>query len=479
VPSLAQDLYARWRQSVRPPQSFADGGEAVPERWLQQIWRHQRIRRDDLATTDGRRVQVIHPGFWNRGAGPDFQYAIIRIGDAPPVTGSIEIDVVPTGWRHHGHDRNPAFGGVVLHVVWSGDPITGSPPALRLENVLEAPLATLGCWLDEEAPDLFPDSTAGKCAAPLRDLQTPAVVELLRQASLARLARKSSEFALRAKSCGWERALWSGVFTALGYRLNVWPMRRIAEALAIDGVAGDADAVVWEARLLGVAGMLETGVSPSARLAPHVRTLWDAWWRERDRLLGEILPAAAWMLTAIRPANHPQRRLALAARWISKGRLIPALESWIAADLSPPASCERLFHDIAPADDSFWSRHWTLRSPENKRAGPLLGMSRFTDLAMNVFLPWLHARATSGTETRLAARIEARYAAWPEGDDNSVLKLARQRLFGPAAKTVPRTAAAQQGLLQIARDFCARSDAICTACRFPALVGSLKQSTTD
>lgn len=447
----------------------------IPERWLQQIWRHQRIRRESLTTTDGRRIQIIHPGFWNRGPGPDFNDAILRIGEAPPVTGAIEIDLLPAGWKHHGHDRNPAFSRVVLHVVWNGDPIAGSPPAFRLEHILEAPLTTLGPWLDEEAPDLFPDSTSGKCAAPLRGLDVSAVTELLRQASLARLERKASEFAARARVSGWERALWSGVFTALGYRHNVWPMRRIAEVLAIDGSSAGTDDAVWEARLLGIAGMLETSTAPSGKYSAHFRTLWDAWWRERDSLADSILPAAAWKLAGIRPANHPQRRLALAAHWISGGKLIPSLEDWIASDLSPLISCERLFETLAPANDPFWSRHWTLRSPENKRAGPLLGMSRFTDLAVNVFLPWLHARATAGTDSSLTTRIEARYAAWPESEDNAVLKLARQRLFGPGARTFPRTAAAQQGLLQIARDFCARSDAVCTACQFPVLVGSLNQ----
>jgi hypothetical protein len=33
-----------------------------------------------------------------------------------------------------------------------------------------------------------------------------------------------------------------------------------------------------------------------------------------------------------------------------------------------------------------------------------------------------------------------------------------------------KTASAQQGLMQIVRDFCEHSNAICEACRFPELV---------
>src|SRR6187402_3001335 len=73
--------------------------EPPPERWLQQLWRHQRIRRGELKTLDGRAVRVLHPGFWNREPGPDFQRAVIQLGDEAPRTGDVEIDVGVGGWR--------------------------------------------------------------------------------------------------------------------------------------------------------------------------------------------------------------------------------------------------------------------------------------------------------------------------------------------------------------------------------------------
>jgi hypothetical protein len=47
------------------------------------------------------------------------------------------------------------------------------------------------------------------------------------------------------------------------------------------------------------------------------------------------------------------------------------------------------------------------------------------------------------------------------------LKLARQRLLGTSNARVLKNAAAQQGLMQIVRDFCEHSNAICEDCRFP------------
>ena len=47
--------------------------------------------------------------------------------------------------------------------------------------------------------------------------------------------------------------------------------------------------------------------------------------------------------------------------------------------------------------------------------------------------------------------------------------LARERLLGGAPRRALRSAAEQQGLMQIARDFCDRSNAVCDGCPFPAL----------
>ena len=68
---MQPDLYARWRALARTPALRDAGGAAAPpERLLQAVWLHQRLRREELRATDGRLVRVLHPGFWNRAAGP-------------------------------------------------------------------------------------------------------------------------------------------------------------------------------------------------------------------------------------------------------------------------------------------------------------------------------------------------------------------------------------------------------------------------
>ena len=120
--------------------------------------------------------------------------------------------------------------------------------------------------------------------------------------------------------------------------------------------------------------------------------------------------------------------------------------------------------------DDFWSWHWTLHSSRLRRAQPLLGITRETDLAMNVVLPWLWSRAREGNNATLQQRLEQRYLEWPSAQDNSVLRLARERLLGGACHKMLAGAATQQGLLQIVRDFCDHAHSTCEGCMFPELV---------
>ena len=89
---------------------------------------------------------------------------------------------------------------------------------------------------------------------------------------------------------------------------------------------------------------------------------------------------------------------------------------------------------------------------------------------MNVVLPWLWIRAGEGKNQKVQQAIEHRYFAWPPAEDNSLLRLARERLLAGAPRRALSGAAMQQGLIQIVRDFCEHSNALCENCRFPELV---------
>jgi len=508
-----ENFYADWRSRLGTGNVLRDENDPPPERLLQAIWHHQRLQRDRLQTADGKSVRVLHPGFASVEGGPDFRGAVIQIGDAAPCSGDVEIDLRVGGWRAHGHDRNPDFKNVLLHVVWDDVGVHASacrnramsnklklelqpsPPTLAVGDKLDAPLAELGLWLENDSPRVLPENLRGQCCVVLRELDETRQGRILDAAARVRFQAKAEQFRARARHVGWEQALWEGLFRALGYKHNLWPMQNLAE-LRPRWMRGTDPAFALQARLLGLSGLLPAELTRAqAGSDGYLRRVWDCWWRERDEFSDCILPRAVWKFHGLRPANHPQRRLALAAHWLAAGNLIQKLERWCASSIvegrragnpgilgtatrhPSQALVDSLRKILEVERDEFWSWHWTFRSARLKKPQPLLGDARVTDLAVNVILPWLWTRAAEGKNGKLQRIIEHRYAAWPQAEDNSVLKLARQRLLGVGRSRVLRSASAQQGLIQITRDFCEHSNAVCENCRFPELVRGWNSGT--
>ncbi len=476
----AENFYAVWRERCRAVNGLRDGDSVPPEKLLQAVWQHQRILRGGLKTADGRSVRVLHPGFISVEGGPDFRGAVLQFENEKPISGDVEIDLQPSGWHAHGHDKNPSFKNVVLHVVWeevqSPRSKAQSPPVvLPLKKILDAPIAELELALENESG--LPEKLRGKCSAPLRELSEPQLTELLQAAVKVRFQNKANAILARAKNCGWEQVLWENLFRALGYKNNIWPMQNLAETKS-RWSRGANSAFEIQARLLGVSGLLPDDLTRAQKCSDtFLRRAWDFWWRDRDEFETCTLPRAVWKFHGLRPANNPQRRLALAAHWLASGNLISKIEDWCAAEI-PDKKLLASLHEIFQVErDEFWSWHWTFKSARMIKPQPLLGEARVTDLAVNVVLPWLWIRAREGGNEKLQREIERRFFAWPVAEDNSVLKLARQRLLGTSSARVLKGAAQQQGLMQIVRDFCEHSNAICADCRFPELVQCLKSKT--
>jgi len=472
VPPVTPNFYAHWRASYTPVAALREGQDPPPEKLLQAIWQQQRLCRDQLRTLDGQTIRVLHPGFGSVEGGPDFRAAVIQFGKSAPISGDIEVDLHDAGWRAHGHDQNPAFKDVILHVVWDGKSSPARPPTLALRKVLDAPLPELNLQLEHNSIRVLPESSLGQCCAPLRELETTALNTLLREAAHVRFQNKAAQFRARAQHVGWEQALWEGLFRALGYKHNIWPMQHLAETRS-RWSAGAASPLQIQTRLLGLSGLLPNELNRTPAGADnYLRRIWDGWWRERDEFSDCTLPRSLWRFHGLRPANHPQRRLALAGHWANDEALIDRIESWCQHPVAAKALRPSLTKILAVKRDDFWFWHWTFRSPRLKKPQPLLGETRVTDLAVNVILPWLHARAETGKNEALRAEIESRYDIWPAAEDNAVLRLARQRLLGRSGtgRSGLNTACAQQGLLQIVRDFCDHAPATCDGCRFPKLV---------
>ena len=88
----------------------------MKEEFLHYLWKYSLYNPDSLIDTDGNKISVIHPGEYNRDSGPDFFNSRISISGTI-WAGNVEIHTRSSHFDLHGHQNDPAFNNVILHVV--------------------------------------------------------------------------------------------------------------------------------------------------------------------------------------------------------------------------------------------------------------------------------------------------------------------------------------------------------------------------
>ena len=78
------------------------------ESFLHFLWRWRRFDLQNLVSTEGLPIEIIHPGEWNTHAGPDFFNAKARI-DGTLWAGNVELHVKSSEWMTHKHQIDPVF----------------------------------------------------------------------------------------------------------------------------------------------------------------------------------------------------------------------------------------------------------------------------------------------------------------------------------------------------------------------------------
>ncbi len=368
---------------------------------------------------DGESVEIVHFGLWNREPGPDFCGAVVRI-DGVERSGDIEVDPDVRDWDRHGHSRNPAFENVVLHVFLRAGParfFTRTAGNRAVTQVLLPGPRTPG---------------ARREAGPRSVLAPDAADVLVREAARFRLRRKADAFHRMARLRGRPDAMFQGIAAGLGYKNNKIPFQLLAQRCGLTR-AMQRDG---ESLLFGMAGFLEARDFDlgGEEVRGYLGGLWRTWWTLRDREMRMILPSRAWRFAALRPSNHPHRRVgALASAARSFGAILQAAESGKTA---------AFLDSLASLDHPYWAWHASLDRERLPRRTAIIGDERARDLAINVFLPSLGPDA--GWEGLNVLRGPA--------PSRRILQAA-EWLCGSVPPEYFRPAVTQQGLLQLAGDF--------------------------
>ncbi|MDO9445942.1 MAG: DUF2851 family protein, partial [Dehalococcoidia bacterium] len=68
---------------------------------------------------------LLRPGRAGRGSGPDVREAAFALPSGVVRAGDVEVHLCASDFVAHGHATDPAYAGVVLHLLWEDD----RPPA--------------------------------------------------------------------------------------------------------------------------------------------------------------------------------------------------------------------------------------------------------------------------------------------------------------------------------------------------------------
>lgn len=225
------------------------------EQLLHFIWHHRFFALQPLSTTRGEAVEVIDVGLPNHDAGPDFFNAKIKI-DGTLWVGNVEIHENASDWFRHGHDHNPAYDNIILHIIVNEDLEISRKDGSRIPQLqLLCPPEIEEKYIELRRTDAYPC-----CYRIIPFLHRLQIRSWLNRLQIERLERKAKDINHRLLLCehDWEQTLFITLARNFGFGLNGEAFETWAQSfpLAFAGKHRDSAEII-QAMFLGQGGFLE------------------------------------------------------------------------------------------------------------------------------------------------------------------------------------------------------------------------------
>ena len=403
---------------------------SIREELLHHIWKFRLFDARDLATVDGRSIDIMRPGNQSADAGPDFLNARIGI-DALQLVGNIELHVKASDWLRHKHQSDPAYANIILHVVYENDldePL-GDFPTLELRHRISNQILTQYKGLVDARHPIA-------CGKGIAEIEKSVLANWLERVLLERLQRKSSWMNEVVEQCqgDLEQAFFIILARTMGMKVNADAFEQMARRLSWKTLIKHQDSPMQlEALLLGTAGLLP--MEQPDEWPAQLRKEFDFL---RHKYVIEPMTGVEWRYLRLRPANFPSLRLVQLAALIHKcGPLL----QWYSQSFSG-AACP----SVLARPSAYWDTHYQFGHPSPFQRKPL-GATMQRHILINAVVPYLIVVAQREHRDELKERaIEMLHAI--EGEKNS-----RIHPFRELGLTIP-SAAIAQALLELRSNYC-------------------------
>lgn len=416
----------------------------MSEDFLHYLWKY-RLFVSSLSTTYGEPIDIISPGIHNHNEGPDFSNARLRIGETL-WAGNVEIHVNSSDWFKHGHQLNPVYDSVILHVVLNHD---------VKQEIGTMPVAEIRENIDYRIYDAYKAFITSKnwvpCIHQIGSVDKEETSLWLERMLIERLERKSEYIQdfLTLTGNDWEGVFYLMLARSFGFNINALPFEMMARSLPYKILAKHLDnPMQLEALIFGQAGLLDQYLTD-----PWPQQLFAEYSFLRKKY--NLLPIAPhlWRFMRMRPVNFPTVRLAQFASLLSnQANLLSAvLECGNARDLIG------VFDTTA---SGFWDTHYHFNK-ESAYEQKKLGHSSAVLLVINAVLPFMFVYGRAIADDELCNRALDYYRQIP-GESNNITRQWK------AAGMDTSSAFNSQALIGLKSDYCDKYK--CLDCRIGTLL---------
>ena len=422
------------------------------EQLLQYVWKHKILPLECLETTDGKALEIIDPGLHNRNAGPDFFNAKLRIGNTMWV-GNVEIHEHSKDWFRHGHDSDPAYDNVVLHVVEDVDcDVTNSRGEFIPQIKLCVPVTVTLNYKELLNADAYPP-----CYRIVPELAQLTVHSWMATLQTERLERKTLDIARRAERANgsWEDAYFITLARNYGFGINGDAFEQWAYNVPLNQVAHHRDDIFQiEAIFLGQAGLLDIDAIPAkyqkeAMNDGYFNRLKNEYKYLAHKFSLTPMNRTMWKFLRLRPQNFPHIRISQLATLYHERK----------TSLSQLLECmnvDEMRRMLSTHVTEYWATHYTFgaESASNSKS-----MSPFSInlLMINTAIPMLFAYGRHTCDDTLCDRAFDMLEQL-KAEDNHIIRMWKECGLKVA------TAGDSQALIQLKNEYCDRKD--CLRCRF-------------
>ena len=287
----------------------------MKEEFLHYLWKYSLYDQERLFDNEKNKIIVLNPGDYNRDAGPDFFNARISVGGII-WAGNVEIHTKSSHFDIHGHQNDPAFDSVILHVVAENDKMVFNT---RGEEIPTAILKFDPVYYDKYI-GLVNNPYIIACQDDINDLDMILVKHWLNSLVVERLQTKAESIMKIFSSTGndWDETFYRVLSRYFGFRVNTGPFEMLATALPFRIIRKHSnDLFQIEALLFGTAGLLEEKLFKDAISDDYYRILIKEYAILSSKYSLQPLHGYLWKFSRLRPSNFPTVRLSQLASMLS------------------------------------------------------------------------------------------------------------------------------------------------------------------